>query len=79
VADRRRRGARGARSDAALGDIGAGSEPFGQAIVEVERGGRVVARVETEERNHAWVGGLEPDTGYRYRVLVDGIASAGRR
>jgi hypothetical protein len=52
--------------------IGAGSEPFGRAIVEVERDGRVVARAETEERNHVWVGGLAPDTEYRYRVLVDG-------
>src|SRR5918995_5694078 len=52
--------------------IGAGSEPFGHAVVEVERGGRVVARAETDERNHVWVRGLEPDTEYRYRVLVDG-------
>jgi tartrate-resistant acid phosphatase type 5 len=52
--------------------IGAGSEPFGKATVEVERDGRVVARVDTEEHNHAWVMGLEPDTEYRYRVLVDG-------
>ena len=53
------------------GTIGARSEPFGRAVVEVERGGRVVARAETNERNHVWVHGLEPDTGYRYRVLVD--------
>jgi tartrate-resistant acid phosphatase type 5 len=52
--------------------IGAGSEPFGEATVEVERDGRVVATARTDERNHAWVEGLEPDTGYRYRVLVDG-------
>ena len=52
--------------------IGAGSEPFGHAIVEVERDGRIVARAETEEHNHAWVGGLEPDAEHRYRVLVDG-------
>ena len=52
--------------------IGAGSEPFGHAIVEVERDGRVVARAETEEHNHVWVTGLEPDTEYRYRVRVDG-------
>jgi tartrate-resistant acid phosphatase type 5 len=52
--------------------IGAGSEPFGHAVVEVERDGRVVATAETADRNHAWVTGLEPDTEYRYRVLVDG-------
>jgi tartrate-resistant acid phosphatase type 5 len=52
--------------------IGAGSEPFGHATVEVERNGRVVARAETREHNHAWITGLEPDTDYRYRVRVDG-------
>jgi len=52
--------------------IGAGSEPFGHATVEVERDGRVVAQAETEEHNHVWVTGLEPDADYRYRVLVDG-------
>jgi tartrate-resistant acid phosphatase type 5 len=53
------------------GTIGARSEPFGRAVVEVERNGRVVARAKTSERNHVWVQGLEPDTEYRYRVLVD--------
>jgi tartrate-resistant acid phosphatase type 5 len=52
--------------------IGAGSEPFGAATVEVEHDGRIVARASTDEHNHAWVTGLEPDTDYRYRVLVDG-------
>ena len=52
--------------------IGAGSEPFGHAVVVVERDGREVARAETDARNHAWVEGLEADTEYRYRVLVDG-------
>jgi predicted MPP superfamily phosphohydrolase len=52
--------------------IGAGSEPFGHATVEVERDGHVVARAVTEEHNHVWVSGLEPDTEYRYCVLVDG-------
>jgi tartrate-resistant acid phosphatase type 5 len=52
--------------------IGAGAEPFGHATVEVERDGRVVARADTEEHNHVWISGLEPDTEYRYRVLVDG-------
>ena len=52
--------------------IGARSQPFGDAVVEVERDGRIVARAQTGDRNHAWVGGLEPDTEYRYRVVVDG-------
>jgi tartrate-resistant acid phosphatase type 5 len=52
--------------------IGAGSEPFGRAVVEVERDGHLVARGGTEEHNHVWVTGLEPDTEYRYRVVVDG-------
>jgi tartrate-resistant acid phosphatase type 5 len=52
--------------------LGAGSEPFGHAVVEVERDGRVVARAETDEHNHVSIGGLEPDTEYRYRVTVDG-------
>ena len=52
--------------------IGAKSEPFGDAVVEIERDGRVVARAETAEHNHAWIRGLEPDTEYAYRVLVDG-------
>ena len=52
--------------------IGARSEPFGHAVVEVLRDGRVVACAETDEHNHVWVSGLEPETDYRYRVLVDG-------
>jgi tartrate-resistant acid phosphatase type 5 len=52
--------------------IGARSKPFGPAVVEVERDGKVVARAEVTEQNHAWLGGLEPDTEYRYRVRVDG-------
>lgn len=52
--------------------IGAGSEPFGPAAVEVERDGEVVARATTDEQNHVWIEGLEPDTEYRYRVVVDG-------
>jgi hypothetical protein len=52
--------------------IGAGSEPFGHATVEIERDGRVVARAATDEHNHVWVTGLEPDADHRYRVLVDG-------
>jgi tartrate-resistant acid phosphatase type 5 len=52
--------------------IGASSEPFGHATVEATRDGRVVARAETDEHNHVWLTGLEPDTEYRYRVSVDG-------
>ena len=52
--------------------IGAGSESFGHAVVEVVLDGHVVGRAETDEHNHVWIGGLEPDTEYRYRVVVDG-------
>jgi tartrate-resistant acid phosphatase type 5 len=55
------------------GCIGAGAEPFGATEVEVlDAAGAVVARAATSERSWAWVSGLEPDTEYRYRVLVDG-------
>ncbi|TFV63980.1 metallophosphoesterase family protein [Geodermatophilus sp. DF01-2] len=53
--------------------IGAGSEPYGRADVEVlDDGGAVVARATTAEANSVWVEGLSPDTRYRYRVAVDG-------
>ncbi len=52
--------------------IGAQSESFGHAVVEVERDGEVVARVESADHNFVRVTDLEPDTEYRYRVLVDG-------
>src|SRR5215211_7801271 len=42
------------------GTMGASSEPFGEAIVEVERDGEVV-RAGTSEANYAWVRGLQPD------------------
>ena len=58
---------------AGSGTIGARSEPFGRAVVEIERDGRVVGRATTSEQNYAWVHGLEPDTEYRYRVLVDDL------
>lgn len=54
------------------GTIGASSEPFGDAIVEVFRGDETVARTETSDANHGWIRGLEPNTKYGYRVLVDG-------
>ncbi|HEU5063801.1 MAG TPA: metallophosphoesterase [Solirubrobacterales bacterium] len=58
------------------GTIGLSSEPYGEAVVEVERGGEVVARVETAEANYAWIRDLVPGTEYTYRVLVDGQAWA---
>jgi tartrate-resistant acid phosphatase type 5 len=53
--------------------IGSAAEPFGHATVEVlDTEGAVVARRSTSERTWVWVDGLEPDTDYGYRVLVDG-------
>jgi hypothetical protein len=53
--------------------IGARSEPFGNARVEVfDPSGRLAGCAETTATNHAWVTGLEPDTEYTYRVLVNG-------
>ena len=55
------------------GTIGAGSPSYGPALVQVLDGdGRVVSSARADDANHAWVEGLEPDTEYRYRVLVDG-------
>lgn len=54
------------------GTIGLSSEPYGEAVVEVERDGETVARLETATTNYVWVRGLEPATEYRYRVQVDG-------
>lgn len=56
------------------GSIGASSEPFGDAEVEILdlRSGKVAARATTSDTNHVWVHGLEPDTEYRYRIVVDG-------
>ena len=53
--------------------IGARSEPFGAARVEVFDGaGDLVSFAETTTTNHAWVTGLAPDTEYTYRVIVGG-------
>ncbi len=53
--------------------IGARSIPYGDAVVEaLDADGQVVARATTDEENNAWLRGLEADTEYRYRVLVDG-------
>ena len=62
------------------GTIGAGSPSYGDAVVEVRRGDRVVATAETADVNHVWVEGLRPDTTYEYLVTVDGRAMGrGRR
>ncbi|HEX8558788.1 MAG TPA: metallophosphoesterase [Pyrinomonadaceae bacterium] len=53
--------------------IGARSEPFGRARVEVfDASGALAGFAETTTTNHAWVTGLRPDTEYTYRVLVNG-------
>jgi tartrate-resistant acid phosphatase type 5 len=53
--------------------IGARSEPFGAARVEVfDISGALVSTAETTTTNHAWVTGLTPDTEYTYRVFVNG-------
>jgi tartrate-resistant acid phosphatase type 5 len=53
--------------------IGARSHPYGRARVEVrDKGGALVAEAETTTANHAFVNGLEPDTEYTYRVVVNG-------
>ena len=54
------------------GTIGVESAPYGQATVDVFDDERRVATASTDERNHVWVEGLEPDHEYRYRVTVDG-------
>ena len=53
--------------------IGARSEPYGTARVEVfDAAGVLVSFAETMTANHAWVTGLAPDTEYTYRVTVNG-------
>ncbi len=53
--------------------VGARSEPFGAARVEVfDTGGDLAGFAETTTTNHAWVTGLRPDTEYTYRVTVGG-------
>ena len=52
--------------------IGANSEPYGRALVEVfDKHQRLVSSASTQLQNHCWVGGLEPDTEYSYRVTVN--------
>lgn len=53
--------------------IGARSEPYGDAVVEVyDDNGDCAAHSRTSDTNHVWLEGLASDTRYTYRVLVDG-------
>jgi predicted phosphodiesterase len=53
--------------------IGARSAPYGPAQVNVfSRDGALVATGVTETTNFCWVTGLQPDTAYRYEVVVKG-------
>lgn len=53
--------------------IGTAAEPFGDTTVEVmNSSGAVVAQASTTEHTWVWLEGLEPDTEYHYRVIVDG-------
>lgn len=52
--------------------IGARSAPYGEGLVEVfGPDGQLAGRAGTDTTNHVWVEGLQPDTDYTYRVLVD--------
>ena len=58
--------------------VGARSEPYGKARVEVmDSNGAVVATAFTDTTNHCWVTGLTPDTEYTYRVIVNDEEWAG--
>jgi hypothetical protein len=62
--------------------IGARSEPYGEARVEVREASTedLVAVVGTSTTNHVLVTGLAPDTAYRYTVTINGEAwAAGER
>jgi tartrate-resistant acid phosphatase type 5 len=53
--------------------IGARSEPYGEARVQVFTGdGRLAGEARTKEANHVWITGLDAATDYRYEVTVDG-------
>lgn len=53
--------------------VGARSEPYGRATVEVmDSTNTVVSTAFTETANHCWVTGLAADTEYTYRVIVNG-------
>jgi tartrate-resistant acid phosphatase type 5 len=52
--------------------IGARSEPYGPARVEVrDKNGSLVTTAVTLDTNHAWVTDLAPDTEYTYKVMVN--------
>ncbi len=52
--------------------IGARSAPYGKARVNVhDLSGALVATAFTETTNFCWISGLEPDTPYRYEVIVN--------
>jgi hypothetical protein len=61
--------------------IGARSAPYGSARVNVFTiGGELAATAVTETTNSCWISGLQPDTRYRYEVIVNGDAwAAGER
>ncbi len=54
--------------------IGAHSEPYGDAVVEVREAatGAIAAVAATTLTNHVRITGLTPDTEYTYRVVVNG-------
>jgi len=54
--------------------IGASSEPFGVAVVEVRDAvsGEIAAKAATDSSNHVLVTGLLPDTEYTYKITIDG-------
>lgn len=53
--------------------IGTGAEPFGTATVRVlHADGKLAAQTSTTDHTWVWVTGLEPDTEYRYEVVIDG-------
>jgi tartrate-resistant acid phosphatase type 5 len=53
--------------------VGASSEPYGDARVEVfDSSGKLAAFAETTTANHVWISGLSPDTQYTYKVIVNG-------
>ena len=53
--------------------IGARSAPYGSARVNVyTQGGALAATAVTETTNFCWLSGLQPDTRYRYEVIVNG-------
>ncbi|HVG72875.1 MAG TPA: hypothetical protein VM819_18310, partial [Vicinamibacterales bacterium] len=53
--------------------IGARSAPYGPAQVNVYAlDGTIAATASTETTNFCWITGLQPDTRYRYEVIVKG-------